>query len=174
VTCETSRVTDGTQELARLTFCEEKDAMDLEEIQDIIKLMDDNNLVEFELEKEGFRIALKKGQPMIVTPAAPVPAVLPQNGSWPQPGSQETIMAEDTDTIASPMVGTFYAAPSPDSPPYVTVGQKVETNEIVCIIEAMKVMNEIPAEVSGTITDILVSNGEPVEYDQPLFRIKKE
>ena len=72
------------------------------------------------------------------------------------------------------MVGTFYAASSPDSPPYVTIGQKVEPNDIVCIIEAMKVMNEIPADVSGSVSEILVSNAEPVEYGQPLFRVKKD
>ena len=148
--------------------------MDMEEIQKIINLMDDNNLVEFELEEEGFRLSLKKGQAMVVSPAASVPAVLPQNLSLPQPATEQPKAAEDTEVIASPMVGTFYAAPSPDSPPYVTVGQKVEASEIVCIIEAMKVMNEIPVEVNGTITEILVSNGEPVEYGQSLFRIKKD
>jgi len=148
--------------------------MDTEEIQEIIKLMDDNNLVEFELEKEGFRIVLKKGQPMIVAPGASVPTVLPSNMPLPQSAAEQVETAEDTEVIVSPMVGTFYATASPDSPPYVTVGQKVEASEIVCIIEAMKVMNEIPADVSGTITEILVSNAEPVEYGQPLFRIKKD
>ena len=148
--------------------------MDLEEIQNIIKLMDENNLVEFELEKEGFRIALKKGQPLMVHPAASVPTILAPNAPMSQAGQTTEETAEDTDLIVAPMVGTFYAAPSPDSPPYVTVGQKVEPAEIVCIIEAMKVMNEIPAEVSGTVVEILVSNAEPVEYGQPLFRIKKD
>jgi len=148
--------------------------MDLDEIQKIIKLMDDNNLVEFEMEKEGFRIALKKGQPMLVAAPGSIPTVLPQNVSAPPSAVEELKTAEETEVIVSPMVGTFYAAPSPDSPPYVTVGQRVEANEIVCIIEAMKVMNEIPAEMSGTITEILVGNGEPVEYGQPLFRMKKE
>jgi acetyl-CoA carboxylase biotin carboxyl carrier protein len=153
---------------------EERNAMDLEEIQKFIKLMDDNNLVEFELEKEGFRIALKKGQPMVMATSASLPAVLPQNVGAGPSASAEAVTAEETELIVSPMVGTFYAAPSPDSPPYVTVGQRVEASEIVCIIEAMKVMNEIPAEVSGTITEILVTNGEPVEYGQALFRIKKD
>jgi acetyl-CoA carboxylase biotin carboxyl carrier protein len=148
--------------------------MDLEQIQKIIKLMEENDLVEFEMEKEGFRIALRKSQPTIVAPAVTVPTMPPQNMPTIQapPGSPETL--EDADLIVSPMVGTFYAASSPDSPPYVTVGQKVEPSDIVCIIEAMKVMNEIPAEISGTITEILVSNAEPVEYGQPLFRINKD
>jgi len=148
--------------------------MDLEEIQKIVNLMEENNLVEFELEKEGFRIALKKAQPMVVTPAATMPTIMAQNLPLPESAGEEPKTAEDTEVIVSPMVGTFYAASSPDSPPYVTVGQQVEENDIVCIIEAMKVMNEIPAEMNGTITEILVSNGEPVEYDQPLFRIKKD
>lgn len=164
----------GARETARLTIFEEINMMDMEEIQKIINLMDDNNLVEFELEKEGFRLSLKKGQPMVVSPAASAPALLPQNMSLPQSATGQPKADEDTEVIASPMVGTFYAAPSPDSPPYVTVGQKVEASEIVCIIEAMKVMNEIPADVNGAITEILVSNGEPVEYGQPLFRIKKD
>ena len=148
--------------------------MDLEEIQKIIKLMDDNNLVEFELEKEGIRVSLKKGQPLLVSPAASLPTVLRQNVPLSQLAADEIEAAEEGDLIVSPMVGTFYAAPSPDSPPYATVGQKVEAADIVCIIEAMKVMNEIPADVEGTIVDILVSNGEPVEYGQALFRVKKD
>ncbi len=147
--------------------------MELEEIQKIIQLMDDNDLVEFELEKEGIRISLKKGHPMVMAPAPSVPTVLPQNVSALQGAAEQEKMKEG-DLIVSPMVGTFYAAPSPDSPPYVTEGQKVEPTDIVCIIEAMKVMNEIPADVEGTIVDILVSNGEPVEYDQELFRVKKD
>jgi len=174
VRCTTKRLPHGVQETARFTIFEEIHAMDTEEIQEIIKLMDDNNLVEFELEKEGFRIVLKKGQPMIVAPGASVPTVLPSNMPLPQSAAEQVETAEDTEVIVSPMVGTFYATASPDSPPYVTVGQKVEASEIVCIIEAMKVMNEIPADVSGTITEILVSNAEPVEYGQPLFRIKKD
>jgi len=148
--------------------------MDLEEIQKFIKLMEDNNLVEFELEKEGFRIALKKSQPMVASPGTPVSTAASRNTPSTHAPPEEPEIIEGADMIVSPMVGTFYAAPSPDSPPYVTVGQKVEPNDIVCIIEAMKVMNEIPAEVSGIITEVFVSNAEPVEYGQPLFRMKKE
>lgn len=148
--------------------------IDLEEIQKFIQLMEDNNLVEFELEKEGFRIALKKGgQPMMIAATAPSPAGPAQNTSV-MPGGHLPTPEDDTELIVSPMVGTFYAAPSPDSPPYATVGQRVEPTDIVCIIEAMKVMNEIPADVGGTIVEILVGNAEPVEYGQALFRIKKD
>ncbi len=148
--------------------------MDLEEIQKIIKLMEENDLVEFELEKEGFRVALRKNCPTVVTPTATLSTVQAQNSPTMQAPPETPQTVEDADVIVSPMVGTFYAAPSPDSPPYVTAGQKVEPGDIVCIIEAMKVMNEIPAETSGTITEILVSNAEPVEYGQALFRMKKE
>jgi acetyl-CoA carboxylase biotin carboxyl carrier protein len=149
--------------------------IDLEEIQKFIKLMEDNNLVEFELEKEGFRIALKKGgQAMVIAPTSPFPAGAAQSTLAAGPGAHPPTAEEDTQLIVSPMVGTFYAAPSPDSPPYATIGQRVEPTDIVCIIEAMKVMNEIPADVSGTITEVLVSNAEPVEYGQALFRIKKD
>jgi acetyl-CoA carboxylase biotin carboxyl carrier protein len=148
--------------------------MDLEGIQEIIKLMEDNNLVEFELEREGVRIMLKKGQPVVIAPGGSVSPTLPQNLHSSHLPPQQPQEDEDTLVIVSPMVGTFYAASSPDSPPYVTIGQKVEPNDIVCIIEAMKVMNEIPADVSGSISEILVSNAEPVEYGQPLFRVKKD
>ena len=148
--------------------------MDLEGIQEIIKLMDDNNLVEFELEREGIRIMLKKGQPVVIAPGGPVSPALPQNLPTSQLPPQQPQEDENAFVIVSPMVGTFYAASSPDSPPYVTIGQNVEPNDIVCIIEAMKVMNEIPADVSGSIVEILVSNAEPVEYGQPLFRVKKD
>ncbi len=148
--------------------------MELEEIQKIIKLMEENNLVEFELEKEGFRVALKKGQPVVVSPSAPMPAVVPANVNPTQTAAEPQKQVEDTEVIVSPMVGTFYVSPSPDSPAYVTVGQRVEPSDIVCIVEAMKVMNEIPADVSGTVVEILVNNAEPVEYGQPLFRVKKD
>lgn len=148
--------------------------IDLEEIQKFIQLMEDNDLVEFELEKEGFRIALKKGgQPMMTAATAPSAAGSAQNASV-MPGGHLPTPEDDAELIVSPMVGTFYAAPSPDSPPYATVGQRVEPTDIVCIIEAMKVMNEIPADVGGTIVEILVGNAEPVEYGQALFRIKKD
>jgi len=149
--------------------------IDLEEIQKFIKLMEDNNLVEFELEKEGFRIALKKGgQAIVIAPTSPFPAGAAQGTLAAAPGAHLPTTEDDTVLITSPMVGTFYASASPDSPPYVTVGQRVEPTDIVCIIEAMKVMNEIPADVSGTVVEILVSNAEPVEYGQALFRIRKD
>ncbi|GAB4244714.1 MAG: acetyl-CoA carboxylase biotin carboxyl carrier protein [Candidatus Methylacidiphilales bacterium] len=149
--------------------------MELKEIKTLIDLMNKNGLAEFELEKADFKIRLKKASadlpPVSValpTPAYPVPAPI----SPPPPPSTPPPSSSDLPTINSPMVGTLYVAPSPDSPPYVTVGSVVTPETVVCIIEAMKVMNEIKAEMSGTIVEILVENGKPVEFGRPLFRVK--
>ena len=170
--CETKRLPNGAQETAPFTIFEEIKAMDTEEIQEIIKLMDDNNLVEFELEKEGFRIVLKKGQPMIVAPGASVPTVFPSNMPLPQSAPEQAEAAEDTEVIVSPMVGTFYRASSPEASPFTDTGQELEVGQIICIIEAMKLMNEIKSEVAGKVKQILVENGEPVEFGQVLFLVE--
>jgi len=152
--------------------------MDLDEIKQIIELMEENNLAEFEMEKDGFRIAMRKSQPIIVNSQPAGSVVAPQvEQSAPQTGAGtgKAPEAEDEDkyeTILSPMVGTYYASPSPDSEPYVRVGDEVDIESVVCILEAMKVMNEIKAEVRGRIADILVENTEPVEYGQPLFKVE--
>jgi len=153
--------------------------MDLDEIKQIIELMEENNLAEFEMEKEGFRIAMRKSQPIVVNSQPAVSVMAPQVEQAQSQTGAETgkalEAAKDDDkyeTILSPMVGTYYAAPSPDSEPYVKVGDEVDTESVVCILEAMKVMNEIKAEVKGRITDILVENTEPVEYGQPLFKVE--
>jgi acetyl-CoA carboxylase biotin carboxyl carrier protein len=153
--------------------------MDIKVIKRIIDLMKANDLCEFEMEEEGFRIAIKRrngSEPQVVIsqpPAAPVliapaaaaaaPAVAP---AAEKPG--EAVFAE----IKSPIVGTFYRSSSPDAEPYVTVGQEVEEDTVVCIIEAMKVMNEIKAEVKGTIRKILVENATPVQFGQVLFQVE--
>ena len=135
--------------------------------------MKKNDLSVFRMESEGFKIVLKKNSgyvpavsalpqqaPVAVSaPATPV-AVEPEP---PAAGGKE---------IVSPMVGTFYTASSPDSPPYVQVGQEVKPDSVVCIVEAMKVMNEIKAEIAGTITEVLVENGKPVQFGQALFKLK--
>lgn len=153
--------------------------MEIKEIKNIIDLMTKNNLSEFDLEREGFKIRIKRsGQeivsitplPQPVTPTLlppPIPSsTLPVS---PPPTSEEI---RNTKDIVSPMVGTFYRAPSPDSPPYIDVGQQVTEETVVCLIEAMKVMNEIKAEMKGTIVEVLLENNKPVEFGQPLFRIK--
>ena len=151
--------------------------MNFDEIKKIVELMQENNLAEFEMEKEGFRILMRKPQPTIITQQA-VPVVPPQVDLAAQPQvAGEKAPAEEKDDdkyeiIASPMVGTFYAAPSPDSEPFVKVGDEIQIEDVVCILEAMKVMNEIKAEIHGVIADILVENTEPVEFGPPLFKVE--
>ena len=136
-----------------------------------------SELSEFELEEEGFKLRLgrQQGGPQIIqapAPVATIPAAIPAAAE--PAAATPTASAEESGIfiVKSPMVGTFYGAASPESPAFVTVGTKVGTDSIVCIIEAMKVMNEIQAETNGVITEILVENGEAVEYGQALFKVK--
>jgi acetyl-CoA carboxylase biotin carboxyl carrier protein len=163
---------------ARELHPKENPALELKEIKELIALMKKNDLSVFKMEREGFRIVLKKGGEMqyIQTPAVqPAPAIIPTSpGSQPAPSgmSPEVIAADGLKEITSPMVGTFYRSASPESPPYCDVGTDVTEDSVVCIIEAMKVMNEIKAEVRGRVVEVLVENGKPVQFGQPLFRIK--
>ena len=153
--------------------------MDLKDIKSIVDLMKKNALSEFEMEEGDFKIKLKRDAvgkprksepmvmqeaPMVLPAAAPVlaPAAAPVLAAPPAPEGTE---------VKSPMIGTFYRKPSPDAEPFVEVGAKVGADTVVCIIEAMKVMNEIKAEVKGTIIEVLMEEGKPVEYGQGLFRI---
>jgi len=137
-----------------------------------------SELSEFELEEEGFKLRLSRKSseaPQIIHAAAPAhaPIAAPAPAAVsPTPAVEVAVEEKGISTIKSPMVGTFYTAASPDSPAFVKVGQKVNQDSVVCIIEAMKVMNEIQAEMSGTITECLVENGDAIEYGQPLFKIK--
>ncbi|HEU6447143.1 MAG TPA: acetyl-CoA carboxylase biotin carboxyl carrier protein [Verrucomicrobiae bacterium] len=152
--------------------------MDLKDIKAIIDLMKKNSITEFELERQDSKIRLKRGlnggNPIPTEDAAmiPVPAqqqavpVAPPVISAPQPVSTGEI------EVKSPMIGTFYRAPSPEAAPYVDIGAEVGMESVVCIIEAMKVMNEIKAEVKGVITQVLIENGKPVEFGQPLFKVR--
>ncbi len=154
--------------------------MDLKDIKAIIDLMKKNSISEFEMERQDFKIRLKRGlngggmgpgydeSPVVAYAPAPSAQILPPPASA-QPLSGPA--AGETE-IKSPMVGTLYRAPSPESAPYVEVGSQVDPDTVVCIIEAMKVMNEIKAEVRGVITQILGENSKPVEFGQPLFRIR--
>ena len=153
--------------------------MDLKAIKQVVELMKRSELSEFELEEEGFKLRLtRKGNeaPQVIQAVA-APAAQPLASAAPAaiPAATESAPAEDPNlsTITSPMVGTFYSAASPESPSFVKVGQKTDADTVVCIIEAMKVMNEIQAELSGTIVECLVENGQAVEYGQPLFKVKK-
>jgi acetyl-CoA carboxylase biotin carboxyl carrier protein len=148
--------------------------MDIKEIKAVLDLCKKQDVAEFELKTKDFEIKLKRGndtgggvpaQEVVNVPAL-APAVVPAAAAAPAPAA-----APEGPMIKAPMIGTFYRAPSPESANYVEVGDKVTADSVVCIIEAMKVMNEIKAEVSGTIAEILVDNSKPVEFDQPLFRI---
>jgi acetyl-CoA carboxylase biotin carboxyl carrier protein len=152
--------------------------MDLEEIKQLIALMKRNELTEFELEREGSKIRIKRGpnggvhtetMPVVAVPQGIVPVPTPASA----PALAPAAPAADTSEIKSPMVGTFYRAPAPEAEPFVAVGTEVHPDTVVCIIEAMKVMNEIKAEVKGVITEALVENAKAVEFNQPLFRVRK-
>jgi acetyl-CoA carboxylase biotin carboxyl carrier protein len=149
--------------------------LDLKAIKQVIDLMKRSELSEFELEEEGFKLRLsrKNGEvaPQIIQAAptaAPVAAAPAASAAPETPAAEEAGIS----IISSPMVGTFYRSPSPDSPVFADIGTKVNPDSIVCIIEAMKVMNEINSELKGTITEILVENGDAIEFGQPLFKVK--
>jgi acetyl-CoA carboxylase biotin carboxyl carrier protein len=149
--------------------------VNIKEIKEMINLMNENGLVELEVEKDDMRVRLKKtasgiegfsGPVVIQGQNIPVPADKAQGPSAPE----EKEMPKSVE-IKAPMVGTFYRAPSPESPAYVEVGQVIEPGQVICIIEAMKLMNEIKSEIKGKILEVLVDNAEPVEFGQPLFLI---
>jgi len=163
-------------------------SVNMDELRELIALLRENGLAEFELEREGFRVRLRRegvqdfisaaDSASYSAPHAPA-RIVPQQvtATTPaHPGAQaETAASEDQDLhlIPSPIVGTFYRAPSPTTDPFVKIGSTVEPETVVCIIEAMKLMNEIQAEASGEVVKIYVENGQPVEYGQPLFGIRK-
>jgi acetyl-CoA carboxylase biotin carboxyl carrier protein len=152
--------------------------MDLSYLEQLIKLFESSTLTELEIDEEGSRVTLgraKEQQAMFA---------MPQMGSYPMPQQQAATAVSaapvasepsvKTHEVKSPIVGTLYRAPSPDADPYVQVGQQVENGTTLCIIEAMKLMNEIESDASGKIIKILVENGQPVEYGQPLFVLEIE
>lgn len=153
--------------------------MDLKDIKQVIDLMKKAELTEFALEKDDFKLHLsRKGEevaPQIIQAApiaAPAPVAAPAPAAAPGAAPAAPVEEAGISLIKSPMVGTFYRAPSPESPTFAAVGTKVTAETVVCIIEAMKVMNEIQSEISGTVTEVLVENGEAIEYGQPLFKVK--
>ncbi|MCA0754517.1 acetyl-CoA carboxylase biotin carboxyl carrier protein [Paenibacillus sp. N4] len=163
----------------------------LSEIKELIKLVDQTSVHELEIENEGTRLLIRKpGKTEVVnvqaapithtyTPAPlqaqPVHPAAPAAAQQAAPeAAQSRTAAENLHQIVSPMVGTFYSAPSPEAGPFVKVGDRVQEKSVVCILEAMKLMNELEAEVRGEIVEILVSNGQLVEYGQPLFLVKPE
>ena len=162
--------------------------MDLKQIKQIIDLMKRSELTEFAVEEEGFKLKIRRGAnglPIVSTGRGSNPPFVPADTNPPMAAAQTPTAASLGGTpaapkdeagvtyIKSPMVGTFYRAASPESKPVADVGTKVVENAVVCIIEAMKIMNEIQAETKGTILETLVENGQPVEYGQRLFKIKQ-
>lgn len=172
--------------------------MDLDKIRELLQIVADSGVAEVEIEQDDFKLVVRKSSPVVTVqhpapayapppmymppayapPAAPLPAppvaaaaIAPAPASTPAPVADEPSPALSGETIKAPIVGTFYAAPAPDAAPYVQVGDRVKVGDVLCIIEAMKLMNEIEAEVTGTIQEILAENGQPVEFDQPLFMI---
>ena len=152
--------------------------MDLKDIKAIIDLMKKNSVSEFELEKQDFKIRLKRGTNGGGTASGVIyeeaPAVSYSAAAALAAGAAAAVptpVSNDAD-IKSPMIGTFYRSPSPEAAPYVEIGQEVNPDTVVCIIEAMKVMNEIKAEARGVITQALIENAKPVEFGQPLFKIR--
>ncbi|WP_368503852.1 acetyl-CoA carboxylase biotin carboxyl carrier protein [Alkalihalophilus sp. As8PL] len=157
----------------------------VQEIKELIRAMDQSSLDEMKFEQDGTKIVLKKqvaeattGQASAPTPA-PVTEVKPEAPAKveaaeqaPKPIAKETKEESNLHTITSPMVGTFYSSPSPDADAYVKTGDSVEEETVVCIVEAMKLMNEIEAEVTGKVVEVLAQNGELVEYGQPLFVVE--
>ena len=157
--------------------------VDIKEIRSLIDLMKKNGVAVFKMERDGFKITLKTSEATVshsVVTSQPMlaysgPAAQPTSASEPAasaPAPAEPPAASGGIEIKSPMVGTFYSSPSPDSPTFVSVGQEITPDTVICIIEAMKVMNEVKAEVSGTVTEICAENGKPVQFGQVMFRLK--
>lgn len=147
--------------------------MDLKKVKDVIELMKENDLVEIELVDGESKIHLKRPGAQMAMSAMPMP-MHAAPAAAPVPAASEVAPAADTGLIAikSPIVGTFYQAASPDAEAYVKIGSRVESDTVVCIIEAMKVMNEIKAEAGGTIVEVCCKDGQSVEYGQVLFRVR--
>ena len=161
--------------------------MNIKEIEELIKFVNKSGVSEVQIEDKDFKITIKTNPkskessgnggsvssapaPMVAAPQVQAPATAPA----PTPTAQEVKAASDESkyiTIKSPMIGTFYRTPAPDKPSFVNVGEEIKTGKVICIIEAMKLFNEIEAEVSGKIVKVLVDNATPIEYDQPLFLV---
>jgi acetyl-CoA carboxylase biotin carboxyl carrier protein len=146
------------------------DIFDVKRIRRLVELMNEHELAEVDLRQADQRIRIRKGGEPVITMGAPVHAAAPAHAA---PAAASAPAADDSKlaVIKSPMIGTFFASASPETPPFVKVGDHVGPTTTVCIIEAMKVFNEIPAEVSGLVVQVLVDNNEPVEFGQPLFKI---
>lgn len=160
--------------------------MEFKQIQELIKAINKSNISELSVEEGDFKITIKQAQTIsetqFVAVQAPMPQMLPQAApqaaalpAAPTPAAQSAIAPAANDkliTIKSPMIGTFYRSPSPDKPSFVNVGDDIKQGDVLCIVEAMKLFNEIESEVSGKIVKVLIDDASPVEYDQPLFLVE--
>ena len=149
--------------------------MDLKEIRKIVELMNEHELSYFHLEEEGINLKMKKGADIVQVAQAAMPAATPApapTAAAPTAAADSAEPAAAGNDVPAPMVGTFYASPSPDSPAFVSVGDTISVGQTLCIIEAMKVMNEIKSEVAGTVTAIVAQDGEPVQFGDCLFRVQ--
>ncbi|MEM9352029.1 MAG: acetyl-CoA carboxylase biotin carboxyl carrier protein [Planctomycetota bacterium] len=152
------------------------DVFDVRKVRRLVELMNDHDLAEIDLRQSDQRIRLRRGADPVVTgmapmPAAPAPAAAPAAAAAATPPPATEAPEAEAAYITSPMVGTFYTSSSPESPSFVNAGDSVSADTVVCIIEAMKVFNEITADQSGKIAEVLVKTGEPVEFGQKLFRL---
>jgi acetyl-CoA carboxylase biotin carboxyl carrier protein len=150
--------------------------LDLTELRELLTALNQTDISELTLKADDFELTVRRGSRVEMAPIAPVPVPQPSIAPPPEPIKTETpspapVNDRKLADVVSPIVGTFYRSPSPDEPPFVDIGSRIQKGQVVCIIEAMKVMNEIEAEVSGEIVEILVQNGQPVEYGQPLMRV---
>jgi acetyl-CoA carboxylase biotin carboxyl carrier protein len=163
--------------------------MDFKQIQELIKMINKSNIGEVSIEEKGFKLTIKQkeepvqqliaapihAQPMAAVAASPAPVTQQPAAATPapeKPAKAAEAPAGNTVTIICPMIGTFYRSPSPDKPSFVNVGDEIEPGKVVCIIEAMKLFNEIESEVKGRIVKVLAEDASPVEYDQPLFLVE--
>jgi acetyl-CoA carboxylase biotin carboxyl carrier protein len=157
--------------------------MDLERIRELLKLIADSGVAEVEIEDEEFRLVVRTSHPAPAYAAPVASPVLAQIQAVPSAGadgvssggdavSNAALPSANEAVVKAPIVGTFYSSPSPDADPYFKIGDRVNVGDVLCIIEAMKLMNEIEAEVSGTLRRVLVENAQPVQYDEPLFVIE--
>ncbi len=149
--------------------------MDLIKIKQVVDLMKKSDLSEFEIQEQDFKLRIKRDLPGRAPLAAPAPlpvAAAPAPLAAAPAPAAPALADPSIKLVTSPMVGTYYSTPSPENPPFVTVGSPIKADSVVCIIEAMKVMNEIQSEISGTVVECLVANGTSVEFGQPLVRVK--
>lgn len=151
-------------------------SLNMDELRELAELVNEHGFTDFEFENENIRVRLSKMAAPVVQAMAPQPQVqhaAPAAAAADAPAASSAPAEEELHKITSPIVGTFYRAPGPDKDPYVKEGSMVTPDSVVCIVEAMKLMNEIQAEITGEVVKIYVENGEPVEYGQPLFGIRK-